>query len=190
MRAINKQRSTKKSLGRLLLTIYLGVFLVLILAWGINLGWHTIHLLGLARSLQESQTQIQPDTILPLVEDAAHDIGAIHRQLSPLYPIFNALQGLPGIGPYLGQIEPLLSYADGLSQAGNEISLGLEPLLEESPAAQATLSLPERLSQVLQSGQAHFVDAAQTIDQTSQVRSRIQPDLLPAAMRLRALVQD
>ena len=61
--------------------------------------------------------------------------------------------------------------------------MGLEPLLEESPAAQASLSLPERLSQVLQSGQEHFIIAAQAIDQANQVRSRIRPDLLPASVR-------
>ena len=156
---------------------------MLILAWGIDLGWHTVHLLGLARSLQGDPTQIQPDTIVSLMEDAADDVGAIHQELSPLFPIFNTLQVLPGAGPYLSQVEPLVRYAAGLTQAGKEIALGLEPLLEESPSGQVASSFPERASQVLQSGQAHFVNAAQAIDQASQVRIRIRPELLPASVR-------
>lgn len=183
MSETSTQKPTKKSLGKLLLKLYLGVFLVLILVWGINLGWHAVHLLVIARSLQDNPTQIEPAKILSLTEDAAGDIGVIHQQLSPLFPIFNALHGLPGIGPYLGQVEPLISYADGLAQAGNEIALGLEPLLEESPDRQVPLSLPERASQVLQSSQTHFIIAAQAIDQADQMRTRIQPELLPASVR-------
>jgi hypothetical protein len=177
------RRPTIKSLGKLLLKIYLVIFLVMILAWGIQLSWHAVHLYGLARSLQRNATQIQPDTIVPLIEDAAGDINAIYKNLSPLFSIFNALQGLPGVGPYLGQVEPLLSYSDGLAQAGEGIALGLEPLLEESPPSQETILLPERASQVLQSGQAYFINSAQAIDQASQMRSRIRPELLPASVR-------
>jgi hypothetical protein len=178
-----KRRPTIKSIGKLLLKIYLGIFLVLILVWGIHLGWHVVHLLGLARSLQGDPSQIQLDTIVQLVEDAAGDIGAIYHELNPLFPIFNALQSLPGAGPYLGQVEPLLRYVDGLAQVGKEIAVGFEPLIEESPTDQTALSLPERVSQVVQSGQAHFVNAAKAIDSVSQVRSRIRPELLPASVR-------
>jgi hypothetical protein len=177
------QSQTKRFFGGRLVKIILGVILVMILAWGIHLGWHTVHLLRLARDLQENLTQIEPDTIVPLIEDAAVDIGAIHQDLKPLFPIFNISQGIPRAGPYLGQIEPLVRYADGLTQAGKEIALGFAPLLEESPAGQASLSIPERVSQVVQSGQARFVRAAKSIDQASQVRSRIIPELLPTSVR-------
>ncbi len=121
--------------------------------------------------------------MLSKVDDAAGDINAIYQGLNPLFPIFNSLQILPGIGPYLGQIDPLLTYADGLTQAGNEIAQGLEPFINDTQTAQSTLSLPERLTQVIELNQARFVTAAQAIEQASQVRSRIKPELLPASIR-------
>ena len=179
----SKQNQNKRFSGGRLAKIILGVILLMILAWGIHLGWHTIHLLGLARNMQENITQIQPDTIAPLIEDAADDLGAIHQDLKPLFPIFNALKGIPKAGPYLGQIDPLLSYGDGLAQAGKEISLGLEPLFEESSTGQTALSLPERASKVFQTGQTHFVNATKAIDQANRIRSRILPELLPLSLR-------
>ena len=179
----SKQKPTIKSIGKLLLKIYLGIFLVLILVWGVNLGWHVVNLYGLAKKLQADPTQIQAGTIVPLIEEAARDIGAIHGQLRPLFPIFNALQGLPGVGAYFGQFEPLLTYSNGLAQAGKEIALGLEPLLEETTNGQTALSLPERTSQILAFGQVHFVISADAINQVSQVRSRIRPELLPGTVR-------
>ena len=35
----------------------------------------------------------------------------------------------------------------------------------------------------MESGQEHFINAAQDIDQASQVRSRIHPELMPASVR-------
>ncbi len=112
-----------------------------------------------------------------MIKNAATDIDAIYKDLKPLFPLFKIVQSLPAAGPYLGQIVPLISYADGLAQAGNEIALALGPLLEESPTGQTALSLPERVSQVLDSGQAHFVTAEQAVEQASQMRSRIRPEL-------------
>ena len=183
MSETTNRRSTKKTYVKLLLKIYLGVFLLLILAWGIHLSWHAFHLIRLAQSLQGNTTQIQPETIVPLIEKATSDVNAIHLELRPLFPIFNLLQGAPGVGPYLGQIEPLLSYASDLAMAGNEIASGLKPLLEESTVDQADLSLPERLTQVIQSGQARFVNASLYLSQASLVRSRIRPELLPVSIR-------
>src|SRR4030067_1804916 len=127
-----KQRPTIKSFGRFLLKAYLVVFLLLILVWGINLSWHAVHLYQLAKSLQADPTQVRSDTIVSLIGEATYDINAIQQQLSPLFPIFTTLQGLPIAGQYLGQIEPLRRYADGRAHAGSEIALGLEPLLEKS----------------------------------------------------------
>jgi len=178
-----KQGQIEKISGRRVVKTVLGVTLLIVLAWGIHLGWHTVHLLVLARSVQEKPVQIKPDTIVPLISDAADDVGAIRQELNPLLPILNILRGIPGVGQYLGQIEPLVSYADGLAQAGKEIALGLEPMMEEPPGDQMGSSLPERASQAVQSGQAHFIIAAQEIEQASEMRSRIRPELLPEAIR-------
>lgn len=190
MKQAIKQKPTARSIIKLIITIYIAIFLVVLIAWIINLGWHAIHLYGLAKNLQNDPSQIQAGTILHKIPGAADDIGAIQSQLRPLFPIFNALQGLPGIGPYLSQVEPLLTYADGLSQAGKEISLALAPLLEDSQEGEASLSLPERVSQVMQSGEERFTVAIQDIDRADQMRSRIQPELLPDSLRLLYLKLD
>jgi len=173
----------QKTIVKRVFILVLGLFLVVLLVWTINLGWHALHLYRLARDLQADPSQLQADRLLPLVEKAAHDVDTIHSELQPLFPIFNALEGLPAVGPYLGQVAPMLTYADGLSIAGREISLVLGPLLVSSQTEDTALTLPERASQVLQSGQAHFGTAIEGISQASQVRSRIRPEILPDSIR-------
>ncbi|MFZ2098290.1 MAG: DUF4012 domain-containing protein, partial [Anaerolineales bacterium] len=178
------EKSTRKATGKLLIKIYFGIFLVLILLWGIILGVHLLDLYRLAKSLNDDPSQIQAQNIGPTINEAAHDVNAIYSQIKPLFPFLNAIQGLPLTGEYLGQVEPLLTYADGLASAGKEIALGLEPLLEEKSSSQIDLTLPEHASQVLLSSQAHFMTAAQSIEQASKVRNRINPDLMPHSVRL------
>jgi len=172
----------KISGGRLMKTA-LGIILLIVFAWGLDLGWHTTRLYLLARNLQENPAQIQLDTVVGMIEDAADDVGVIRQDLAPLLPVFNVLGGIPGAGPHLGQIEPLVSYADDLAQAGKEIALGLKPLIEAATSNPRAVPLPERASQAVQTGQAHFVIAAKVIEQASMVRSRIRTELIPASIR-------
>ena len=53
--------------------------------------------------------QVEPGVMISKVDDAAGDINAIYQGLNPLFPIFNSLQFLPGIGPYIGQIDPAVN---------------------------------------------------------------------------------
>ena len=179
----NQSKPAKKPYPWRIIKIYLIFILVLLLAWGGFLAYHMVHLVWLVQGMQVETIQAQPGAMLSKVDDAAGDLNAIYQGLNPLFPVFNSLQILPGIGPYLGQIDPLLTYADGLAQAGNQIAQGLEPIIDDSQTAQSTLYLPERLTQVIESNQARFVTAAQAIDQASQVRSLIKPELLPASIR-------
>lgn len=178
-----RHKPTLKSIGWLVARIYIGIFLMLILVWGFNIGLHAIRLYGLVRSVQTDPTQIQADKLILLVEKASGDVGSIYNQLNPLFPIFNAFQDAPWVGAYLGQVEPLISYANGLAQAGKELTSGLQPILEDAPTNQTLLSLPEKVSQIVQAGQMHFVNASQEIDRARLVRNRIRPDLMPASIR-------
>ncbi len=178
-----RQKPSAKSIFTIILKIYLGIFLVLILVWVINLGWHVFDLYSVARSALADPGSVQTSSLVPLVGKASGDIDTIYRQLKPLSPVFNALHGLPWLGQYLGQVDPVITYMDGISQAGNEVVLGLAPLLETSQSDQPGLSLPERASQVLKDGQAHFVAAADAIQNARQVRDRIDPQDIPAQLR-------
>ena len=59
-----KPKPTLKSIIWPMVRIYIGIFLMLVLAWGINLGWHTYHLYKLAKGLQTDPGQIQAEKIL------------------------------------------------------------------------------------------------------------------------------
>ncbi len=179
MAAVTRPKPTSKFIFGIVIKLYLCLFLALILVWGINLGWHIYDLYSLARNVQSDPHTIQSKNIISLVDRASSDVGTIYDELTPLFPIFNGLQKVPGVGQYLGQIEPLMTYGNGLTQAGKEIALGLAPLLDDTQPAGAGLSLPERASQVLAGGQAHFSSAAQYIDQAGSMRSRINPGILP-----------
>jgi hypothetical protein len=181
---IKLHKVTLKTITLLAGKAWLCVFLLLALAWGIHLGWHTYHLFRLAKNLQGEINQLQVDDIVPFVNSAADDISTIDGNLKPFYPIFSTLGGLPVIGPYLGQIDPLLTYADGIAQAGKEMLVGLEPLQNAAGEEKNDLSLLEHACQVLQVGQAHFIAASQSLEQASAVRNRIMPELLPDSIQL------
>ncbi len=185
-----RSKPTVKSISWLLVRIYFGIFLMLFLVWGINLGWHAAHLYRIVKSIQADPSQIQIDKIPSLIDAVASDIGTIYNQLNPLFPIFNSLRAIPGVGPYMGQVEPLLDYANGLAQASNELTVGLRPLLADTDIGQAGFTLPEQVSQIVQSGQVHFSTAADDIDQARLARNRIQPELMPESLRANYLMLD
>ncbi len=171
--------------SRLLLAgkVWLAIICLLVLVWGIYLGWHAYNLYRLVKDVQSNLSQLQLDEILPKVEEAAGDVRAIHKALEPLFPMFNALEGVPRLGEYLGQVGPLMIYINGLAQAGNEIITGLEPLLGGASIGEASVTMPERACQVLVAGQDQFALAVKAIQEASGARSHIRPELLPDTIR-------
>ncbi len=165
-----------------ILKIFLLVLLAAGLIWGIHLGWHTVHLVRIAMNVRSDRTMIQPETAGRLILDASNDMAAIHQDLTPLFPVFSAMQGLPGIGSYLGQVKPLVTYADGLVQAGKEVYLGLEPLLTDLKSAGQPSFLQSAIP-VLQTGQEHFKQASLYLEQAGEVRGQVRPELLPRSIQ-------
>ena len=181
---IQRQKPSAKSFAILLINIWLWIFITLFAIWGVHLGWHAYHLYRLAREVQNSGSQLQVDAIPTLIGGAAEHISTIHRELQPLFPITNALHWLPTIGSYLGQVDPLLTYANSLALAGDEIIMGVQPLLEASGSKNSDLSLTELACQVLETGKDHFKYAAEELEKARVARSRINPDLLPGSVKL------
>jgi hypothetical protein len=178
---VTRQKITAQAIALALAKAWLAIFALLIVIWGAHLGWRVYHLYSLAKEVQSNPNQLQVENLVPMVKSAADDIGTLHANLSPLFPIFNALHRLPFIGIYLGQVDPLLTYANGLAQAGDEMVTGLEPLLADKDNGQ---SLLERASQVLTAGHDQFSDASGLIDQSAAARKNIHPDLLPSQLKL------
>jgi len=163
--------------------IFLVIIIVIIIGWGIHLGWHSAHLIRLLMVVKDDPGSIQIDNAGDILLDAADHVGAIHQDLSYLYPITSAMSWVPGIGPYLSQVEPLGTFADGLTQGGKQVYLGIEPLLVliESDGGQEPLL--QQASHVLHEGQSHFIQADKDVNRAEQVRHLVQPDLFPEMVR-------
>jgi hypothetical protein len=183
MNLTKSEKLSKKAIVKLIIKLYFALFLVLILAWGFILGINVLRLYLLAYNVKTVPSQVDAQQVIPMVHEAADDIEAIYEQTRPLFPILNAMQGLPLVGKYLGQAEPLLTYAETMATAGDECVSGLEPLLNGKLSSQVELSLSERASQVLEAGQVNFKQANAALEQAAAVRSRIRPDLLPNSVK-------
>jgi Protein of unknown function (DUF4012) len=177
------EKSTTTTRLKLFIKLYFVVFFVLVLIWGILLGFHLVSLYRLANSLRDNPSLLQTQDIVSTVNEATNNINAIYGQLRPLFPVVNAMQGVPLVGRYLGQVEPLLTYMDSVARAGNEIILATEPLLDKESSSADDQSLTEQASQVLQAGHFRFISAAQALDQADSVREEINPDLMPGSLR-------
>jgi hypothetical protein len=163
--------------------VILGVILLLMVAWAAHLGWHTVNLVETALSLRDNPGQVNMENVIPTVNSAASDLAAIHQDLRPFFPILRVLKDVPLVGAYLGQVEPLVTYANSLAQAGKEVSQGLAPLLDDMQADQTDPPLLELASQVLGSGGERFVIAAGEIERADAVRIQIRPELMPDSIR-------
>jgi hypothetical protein len=172
-----------KTVGIWVMKIWFSTLVVLVMLWAIHLGWHVYHLYSLAINLQKEGIPSQAENIVRLVNNAAEDMNGIEEYLRPLFPVFNVLQNFPGIGPYLGQVDPLLTYANGLATAGDQVTSVLEPLMVAGENKANSLSLPERVSQVLQASQTNFENANIALEQAREARNRINSGLLPDSVK-------
>jgi hypothetical protein len=164
------------------LRYFLAIFLACFLVWSTNLGWHAWRLVDLARRVQADPGKITPQEALPLLESAGIDLSAIRQDLSPLFPVFNVMKGLPNLGPTLGQVEPWVAFADELAQTGKSVATGLDPIINKVPDSTKD-SNPLFVIQSLQAGQSRFKQAAQSLERARDWRGQIQADLLPTRIR-------
>lgn len=156
---------------------------VLILVWAADLA---VHGLRLVRTAQTAETQLANGMEnLSLAEasgwakSAAGDLHAVRRDLTPTFPLMRLLAGLPNMDPVVGQVEPLLLYADGLGQAGKAALQMVEPVLassgEDSISRQlleSLLSHPDAVQQVVAG-----------VEKAGDARQRIRSDALPERFR-------
>jgi Protein of unknown function (DUF4012) len=177
------QRGVRTPAWRWVARMVGGLMVLAVLGWGIHLSWHSVHLLGLAKSVQGRGMEMGAESGLALVSEAAGDVKAIYMDLRPLFPLLSALERVPKAGIYLGQVEPLLTFADGLAQAGNEIGMALGPVLSSTSIGEGGSSMPERLSRAVEEGRGNFEAAAEAVERANEARSRIEAGVLPEAIR-------
>jgi len=185
---------TKKPIPIQLMIKILGLLIILaLIAWMVDLSWHVVRL---GRSLQTisllSQAglnNISTDQAGELLTRSEADLTAIDRDLTPLFPVFRAWVRIPFAGKYLGQIEPVLQYATGLTRAGNAVFQGLKPILDAMDKKE-NQDFMSTLVQTLQSSKLQLQQAAVDIDNAAQARTRLNPSILPANLQDKFLKLD
>jgi hypothetical protein len=173
----------RSRLKKLLRPIALGLAAALLI-WLVVLGALGIHLALTARALMNELqapkidfSKIQGHTIT-----LTGDLQALQSAASPLFPLLRATQGIPGVGLYLGQVEPLLNFASGLAQAGKPLLTAFQPLLaEQNPGG--GLTAVEKLLQAIQANPAALDEAHRIIAQAARAREQINPLVFPEPYR-------
>ena len=93
------------------------------------------------------------------------------------------------IGKYVGQIEPGLQYASGLTRAGKAVFQGLQPILDAIDKKDNT-DFMSTLVQTLQSSKGQMQQAVVDIESAAQARGRFDPSVLPADLKDKFLKLD
>jgi len=159
-------------------------------AWLGYLGWHTTQLLRLAfqaqQTVQGGVENLKPDQAQDLLHRASQHLSALDGGLKLIYPQLRLVSALPVVGEIAGQVQPLIQFAAFLAQAGDQTIAGLAPFWSSGDPTLAAKPAPERLFLVLKAGRARFDTASQALDQASQARRQIAPQVLPE--RLRSLI--
>ncbi|MDD5467453.1 MAG: DUF4012 domain-containing protein [Anaerolineales bacterium] len=181
MKKMNKAPSKYTTLA---ISSALGALILVYFVWLGVLGYHAFQLLRLASRatalLGESQAQLDAASAAGLIHEGAHHLSALEANLRPVYPATRLVANFPWVGPYAGQMQPLLQYAVGLAQAGDAMLQSLQPVWGEPVAdLPPDASMSERLFYALSQGEATQAQAAQGLEMVARVRQQIDPDLLP-----------
>ena len=155
-------------------------------------GWHTAGLFASLRGLQ-SLTKDEPGQVdiqqaSSLVSDAAGHARALRWGVAPLFPPFDLLEWVPGVGKYFAQVEPLLIYGSGLAEAGDRVLQSLAPLMDE-PSDRGDAPLSRQLVELISARQAELHSARDSIARAAASRRQLDLALLPgkAGESLRSL---
>jgi len=112
-----------------------------------RLGLRTLARMDTVLALADDPAAVDPATLGPLVQEIHVDLVALRGEIRPLLTLASKLGWVPGVGPDLQALPPLLDIAVDLTGAGDVALEGLSPLLRlmDEDAASAdgdsTLSL-------------------------------------------------
>jgi len=163
------------------------LFLLAAAGWLIHLGWHTIQLFKIvpdaSKLAQGGMVELDTTHATELLHQAAGHLEAIETDLRPTYPLLRFLSGMPGIGSYMGQVQPLIVLGSNLTLAAEQVVLGLEPLLAGVPDTNYSRTVLQWVSNVVKEGGSNFTSAAEFIQHAAEARNQIDPSFLPASFK-------
>ena len=158
------------------------ILLILFLAWTGYLAWHTIRLVQLIPQVKNLKQDLSPKTAASLVRQASGDLAAIQKGIQPIYPLLGGLAGLPAVGPYLGQAEPVLEFANSLGRSGAIVLDSLDPVLQKLETKR-TEGLQETAFQAIFASHEKYIEANRWMAAAAKAREKINPDLFPEDVR-------
>ena len=133
----------------------------------------------------EAYTHAPPDlarlsTIGPLLTTTNRDARALRDEVAVLLPLTRWLSDLPGYGPDVAAIGPLLDIAVDLSGAADDSVSVITPLLSApQPGLVAGMALSERLALA----QPRLISARQSLDRVIATQGQLAIDKLSPAIR-------
>lgn len=113
---------------------------------------------------------------LPKVERYSTSLYWLTR---PLAPGIGLAAKLPGVGPYAGQINPLLNYTKNLAQAGSRALPSVYALIDIFSTDTSTGELIRQVNVVLLEDQDALSQASERMKKAALARERLDPTLLP-----------
>lgn len=166
-------------------TIFL-LFVIAFLAWLAHLGWHSYQLVKIAAEARTMASagiaDLELENAAGMVHQAAIHLNQVERDLRVTYPILKVAATIPGIGPTLGQAQPLLQFGNHLAQAGDALASSITPLFSQIDDGNQQ-SLPRRAFSLLKNEEQNLRDAAHLLDLTAGDLGKIDPSALPARLR-------
>jgi hypothetical protein len=171
---------------KVVLRLGLGLILLVLLVWVIDLGWNAAQLWRVVqdgRALAQSGLQnASLDQLSALGTRAYPPLRAVRRDVRPVYPVLRLVQGLPRLGPLLGQVEPGLEAGTELAHAGVTLLPLLQPVWEDAPTADGSGRL-ERLVQGIALDQKAAAAALGAVERAAPYVQRLNPQHIPESFR-------
>lgn len=177
---------SKKHMRRKILALKISFLAIIILStlWASGIIYCTIGLSQNITALKslanvDELAEIDLDSFGKIIPAIGRDLKGLKLLTRPIAPALRLAAGLPGIGPYLAQVDPLLVYSANISEAANLAYKALFPLLELIQSGTTTADFTPRFYKILDEGQSSLMQAAQALNEADLARDDIDPSLLP-----------
>ena len=164
------------------------------MVWTAVMSWHIYKLTRLISSasdmLSNGIEHLAPSEGLKLINDANYHLTAFEAGFRFTYPILRVFSGLPYIGRYSGQIEPLLLFSTYTIQSINLVVQSFAPEYLAVDSTNEITNSTQKILFIFENNQDNINQAIWKIQKADQMRSQIAPQLLPEKIRSKYLLFD
>jgi hypothetical protein len=177
----------KRNRKIVILFILLILFALFPAFWGIRIALHTRQVLLYVTEAKAIKAKgLTIDSITQACDLSGKmlvEVNELHNELVPIEPVINRLDWLPGVGPSIHQVTPLLDFSTSVSQAGVELCRAWQDIKKEyKTVSQENYSITQFANQI----NIHLpdIDRADTsIGNALVAGEKIDSNLIPAKYR-------